>query len=69
MIAVALAPLGAIVVLNASAYTSYPAEQLPPRLGETLEEVLRTLPLMALFVGFVKLYRHKLLSRFAPDEA
>ncbi|MBN1206944.1 MAG: hypothetical protein JXB05_18820 [Myxococcaceae bacterium] len=53
-IAVALIPLGAIVVLNAGAFTSYPAEQLLPRPGEELDEVLNTLPLMALFVGFAR---------------
>jgi hypothetical protein len=52
-IAVALVPLGAIVVLNPGAFTSYPARDLVPRPGEELDQVLRTLPLMALFVGFV----------------
>jgi hypothetical protein len=53
MIAVALAPLGAIVVLNATAYTSYPIQLLVPRPGEDLDKLLRALPLTSLFVGFV----------------
>lgn len=55
MIAVGLAPLGALVVANASAYTSCPASPLIPRPGEDLNQVLRSMPLTALFVGFVKL--------------
>jgi hypothetical protein len=53
-IAAALVPLGAIVALNPSAFTSYPARDLVPRPGEELDQVLHTLPLLALFVGFVK---------------
>jgi hypothetical protein len=55
MIAAALIPLGAIVVTNVSAHASYPAQDLLPLPGEDMEEVLRTLPLLALFVGFVKM--------------
>jgi len=54
-IVVGLLPLGATVVLNPEACTSYPVEGLVPRPGEELEQVLRTLPLMALFIGFVTL--------------
>lgn len=55
MIAVGLTPLGAVVVANASAYTSYPAAPLLPLPGEDLNQLLRNLPLTALFVGFVRL--------------
>jgi hypothetical protein len=51
-IAVGLTRLGAIVVTNASARASCPAQPLLPRPGEDLLEVLRTLPLTTLFVGF-----------------
>ncbi len=50
----ALVPLGAIVAVNPIGCTSYPARDLAARPGEELDEVLRTLPLMALFVGFVR---------------
>jgi len=53
-IAAGLARLGAIVVTNASARTSCPVQPLLPRPGEDLLEVLRTLPLTTLFVGFIK---------------
>jgi hypothetical protein len=55
MIAVGLAPLGALVVANASAYTSCPASPLIPRSGEDLNQILRDVPLTALFVGFVEM--------------
>jgi hypothetical protein len=51
-IVAALVPLGAIVAVNPAGFTSYPAQDLTARPGEELDEVLRTLPLMALFVGF-----------------
>lgn len=50
----ALVPLGAIVAVNPNGFTSYPAHDLTARPGEDLDEMLRTLPLMALFVGFVR---------------
>jgi hypothetical protein len=53
-IVAALVPLGAIVAVNPNGYTSYPAQDLTARPGEDLDEVLRTLPLMALFVGFAR---------------
>jgi hypothetical protein len=53
-IAVALLPLGALAVVNPDACSAYPADLLRPRPGEELDEVLNTLPLMALFVGFVR---------------
>jgi hypothetical protein len=55
MIAVAMARLGASVVLNAHAFNCYPAQKLLPLPGEDAETVLRTLPLAALFVGFLRL--------------
>jgi hypothetical protein len=56
LVAVALAKeAGALVVLNESARTSFPAQALVPEEGEDLLEVLRTMPLTALYVGFVKL--------------
>ena len=54
-ISVGLVRLGATLVLNPDACTSYPAGRLAPQPGEELDEVLRTLPLMALFIGFVTL--------------
>ena len=51
-IVAALVPLGALVAVNPAGFTSYPAQDLAARPGEDLDEVLRTLPLMALFVGF-----------------
>jgi len=53
-IVAALVPLGAIVAVNPAGFTSYPAKDLTARPGEDLDEVLRTLPLMALFVGFAR---------------
>ena len=53
--AVALAKEGALVVLNESAHTSFPAQPLIPEEGEDLLDLLRTMPLTALYVGFVKL--------------
>jgi hypothetical protein len=50
----ALVPLGAIVAVNPNGFTSYPARDLTARPGEDLDEMLRTLPLMALFVGFAR---------------
>ncbi len=55
LVAVALATEGALVVLNESAHTSFPAQALVPEEGEDLLELLRTMPLTALYVGFVKL--------------
>lgn len=55
LVAVALAKEGALVVLNESAHTSFPAQPLIPEEGEDLLELLRTMPLTALYVGFVKL--------------
>lgn len=55
LVAVALAVEGALVVLNESAYTSFPAQPLVPEKGDDLLELLRTMPLTALYVGFVKL--------------
>lgn len=54
-IVAALVPLGAIVAVNPNGFTSYPAQDLTARPGEDLDEVLQTLPLMALFVGFVRM--------------
>jgi hypothetical protein len=53
LVAVALAKEGALVVLNESAHTSFPAQALVPEEEELLES-LRTLPLPALYMGFVK---------------
>jgi hypothetical protein len=53
-IVAALVPLGAIVAVNPNGFTSYPAHDLTARPGEDLDEMLHTLPLMALFVGFVR---------------
>lgn len=53
-IVAALVPLGAIVAVNPNGFTSYPAKDLTARPGEDLDEVLRTLPLLALFVGFAR---------------
>ncbi|MBN1207668.1 MAG: DUF4261 domain-containing protein [Myxococcaceae bacterium] len=55
LVAVALAIEGAVVVLNESAHTSFPAQPLVPEEGEDLLELLQTMPLTALYVGFVKL--------------
>ncbi|MDY7227475.1 DUF4261 domain-containing protein [Hyalangium rubrum] len=55
LVAVALATEGALVVLNESAHTSFPAQPLVPGPGEDVLELLRTMPLTALYVGFVKL--------------
>jgi hypothetical protein len=55
VLAVALAKEGALVVLNESAHTSFPTQPLVPDTGEDLLEQLRTMPLTALYVGFVKL--------------
>ena len=55
VLAVALAREGAMVVLNESAHTSFPTQPLVPDKGEDLLEQLRTMPLTALYVGFVKL--------------
>jgi hypothetical protein len=55
LVAVALTPEGALVVLNESAHVSFPAEPLVPEPGEDVLEVLRTMPLTALYMGFVKL--------------
>lgn len=55
LVAVALAKEGALVVLNESAHTSFPAQALIPEEGEDLLELLRTMPLTAFYVGFVKL--------------
>jgi hypothetical protein len=55
VVAVALAKEGALVVLNESAHTSFPAQALIPEEGEDLLELLRTMPLTAFYVGFVKL--------------
>ncbi|HVG58587.1 MAG TPA: hypothetical protein VNA24_08540 [Hyalangium sp.] len=53
-IVAALVQLGAIVAVNPNGFTSYPAHDLTAHPGEDLDEVLRTLPLMALFVGFAR---------------
>jgi hypothetical protein len=55
LVAVALASEEALVVLNESAYASFPLQPLVPEPGEEVLELLRTLPLTALYVGFVKL--------------
>lgn len=55
VLAVALAKQGALVVLNENAHTSFPTQPLVPEPGEDLLEQLRTLPLTALYVGFVTL--------------
>jgi hypothetical protein len=55
VVAVALAAQGALVVLNESGHTSFPAQPLVPGEGEDMMELLRTMPLTALFVGFVKM--------------
>jgi len=55
LVAVALAKEGALVVLNESAHTSFPAQALIPEEGEDLVDLLRTMPLTAFYVGFVKL--------------
>jgi Domain of unknown function (DUF4261) len=56
LVAVALAKEeGALVVMNESAHTSFPAQALIPEEGEDLLGLLRTMPLTALYVGFVKL--------------
>lgn len=50
-----LAKRGAIVVLNEAASTSFPAEALNgAEGGEDSLEILRTLPLLVLYCGFVK---------------
>jgi hypothetical protein len=50
-----LAEHGAIVVLNESAHTSFPANALAAQGGgEDMLELLRTLPLLILYCGFVK---------------
>lgn len=50
-----LSRFGAIVILNESAHTSFPAEALAGvRGGEDMMELLRTLPLPILYTGFVK---------------
>jgi hypothetical protein len=55
VVAGALAAHGAIVVLNESAHTSFPARVLAPgELEGDLLEHLRTLPLPVLYCGFVK---------------
>jgi hypothetical protein len=54
LVAVALAAEGALVVMNESAHTSFPAQPLVPEPGDDVLELLRTLPLTALYVGFVK---------------
>jgi hypothetical protein len=54
MIAAAMARLGASVVLNANAFTCYPAQKLLPDPGEDAATLLRTLPLTALCVGFLR---------------
>lgn len=55
LVAVALAKEGALVVLNEGAHTSFPAQALIPQEGEDLQELLRTMPLAAFYVGFLKL--------------
>jgi hypothetical protein len=55
LVAVALAKEGALVVMNESAHTSFPAQPLIPEEGEDLLDLLRAMPLTALYVGFVKL--------------
>jgi hypothetical protein len=54
LVAVALASEDGLVVLNESAYTSFPLQPLVPEPGEDVLELLRTMPLTALYVGFVK---------------
>jgi hypothetical protein len=54
MIAMAMARLGAVTVLNANASSCYPAQMLLPQPGEDADTVLRNLPLTALYVGFVR---------------
>lgn len=54
LVAVALATEGALVVMNESAHTSFPAQALVPEPGEDVLELLRTMPLTALYMGFVK---------------
>jgi hypothetical protein len=50
-----LARLGAIVVLNEAAHTSFPADALTgDRVDGDIIELLRTLPLLILYCGFVK---------------
>lgn len=55
LVAVALAKEGALVVMNESAHTSFPAQPLIPEEGEDLVDLLRTMPLTALYMGFAKL--------------
>jgi hypothetical protein len=55
LVAVGLAKEGALVVMNESAHTSFPAQPLIPEEGEDLVDLLRTMPLTALYVGFAKL--------------
>jgi hypothetical protein len=54
LVASALAAQGALVVLNESGHTSFPAAPLVLEPGEDALELWRTLPLTALYVGFVK---------------
>jgi len=54
-VAGALAPLGALIILNEAAHTSFPAAALARSdPAADMLEALRTLPLPALYVGFVK---------------
>jgi hypothetical protein len=55
LLAVAFAKDEAMVVLNESAHTSFPVQPLLPDPDEDLLNQLRTMPLTALYVGFVKL--------------
>lgn len=52
LIAVAMERLGAFMVVNASAFASFPMRTLVPRPGEDVVRVLRSLPWPFLFVGF-----------------
>lgn len=54
-VAIALTRLGAFLMMNTGARTSCPAQPLLPRPGEDLLQVLRTLPVTVLFVGFIKM--------------
>ena len=54
LVACAMATQGALIILNESGHTSFPAEPLLPEPGDDVLELLRTLPLTALYVGFVK---------------
>lgn len=55
-VAGAMSRIGAIVVMNEMSHTSFPAEALSKTdRGEDLHEMLRSLPLLFLYCGFVKI--------------